>query len=450
MLNVGSYPSFIGRKPMSLLDDVFEILEAGTRHEKSGNRIEAATKYFEATWLMRMVLATIPQEAVDTRKLLEHKIEQYSAAANRLYFDDSSMAPASAAGRSVAGPISPMSMSQLTQQTFFQDEMTHRRPQVPASCASPRLVESAEFNKLASTANAKLENAMDLDEAGKTSAAVDMYMAAAELYLEAIRISETSTTSSSLASVLKRRLNGALDRVEQLKQLKRKRILPEVVSGSAPTSSFSKEEISVLKRSSLIASGLFLPWSDGDASALSRRVQNIRSRPLSSELYMDKDGVLPLSSTQLKHLHKWARPSEIARLRQNFGTDQKTPTMIRSVNPFSIRQKYVTDCSFIASLCICAAFEKRFRRRVITSIIYPQDRLGIPIYNPEGKYMVKLWLNGVARQVVVDDRLPIDRHSNLLCSQTNGNRNQLELWVTIIEKAYMKLCGGYDFPGSNR
>jgi calpain-7 len=49
----------------------------------------------------------------------------------------------------------------------------------------------------------------------------------------------------------------------------------------------------------------------------------------------------------------------------------------------------------------------------------------------------------------VDDRLPVDKHSNLLCSHTTGTRNQLELWVTIIEKAYMKLCGGYDFPGSN-
>jgi calpain-7 len=64
--------------------------------------------------------------------------------------------------------------------------------------------------------------------------------------------------------------------------------------------------------------------------------------------------------------------------------------------------------------------------------------------------MVKLWLNGVARCVVVDDYLPIDKHGNLLCSQTSNNSaSTLELWVTLIEKAYMKLCGGYNFPGSN-
>ena len=123
--------------------------------------------------------------------------------------------------------------------------------------------------------------------------------------------------------------------------------------------------------------------------------------------------------------------------------------MISNISPYSIRQQYVTDCSFIASLCICALFEKRFRKRLITSIIYPQDENGIPVYNPSGKYIVKLWLNGVARSVIVDDRLPVDRHSNLLCSQTKGNRHQLELFCSIIEKAYLKLCGGYDFPGSN-
>jgi calpain-7 len=86
----------------------------------------------------------------------------------------------------------------------------------------------------------------------------------------------------------------------------------------------------------------------------------------------------------------------------------------------------------------------------VTSILYPQNKNGDLLLNPNGKYMVKLWLNGVARCVVIDDYLPVDKYGNLLCSQTTHNNDStIELWVCLIEKAYMKLCGGYDFPGSN-
>lgn len=40
------------------------------------------------------------------------------------------------------------------------------------------------------------------------------------------------------------------------------------------------------------------------------------------------------------------------------------------------------------------------------SIIYPQNKDGEPEYNPCGKYMVKLHLNGVPRKVNVSAFLP--------------------------------------------
>lgn len=42
-------------------------------------------------------------------------------------------------------------------------------------------------------------------------------------------------------------------------------------------------------------------------------------------------------------------------------------------------------------------------------------------------------------KVVVDDRLPIDHRGKLLCACSN---NRSELWVSIIEKAYMKVRAG--------
>lgn len=386
---------------------------------------------------MKEVLQCTPQtqQFIPVRNLLEEKIKLYSESASRLYFDDSSAAPPI-----ISDPRSPT----MGDRKFFNEE--EKRKPAPSQKASK---ERIEVNRLAANANSKLSRAMDLDESGESrDQVIDAYLEASKLYLEAIRISEANSISS-LTESLKRRVEGALDRVEALKKsISKNQSTPDMQQHQprkkeSKKPSLSEHEKDVLMRSSLIASGLFLPWSDEDEHFLTSQSS---SRP--KELFRDKE-LLKLSEKQKQHFSRWARPSEIIALRERSGRKQQAPIMIQSISPYSIRQNYVTDCSFIASLCICAAYERRFRRRLITSIIYPQNENGVPIYNPAGKYTVKLWLNGVARKVVVDDLLPVDAHGTLLCSDTRTKNDRLELWVSIVEKAYMKLCGGYDFPGSN-
>jgi len=71
--------------------------------------------------------------------------------------------------------------------------------------------------------------------------------------------------------------------------------------------------------------------------------------------------------------------------------------------------------------------------------------MGYPLYNPCGKYIVKMFINGVWRAVEIDDYLPIDGFGNLICAYSNKGK----LWVSLFEKAYLKIHGGYEFIGSN-
>lgn len=435
---------------MTALDDAFRLLEVANdleeQRENPHHKIEAATKYYEACYLMKRYLNTLPVEQEKVHTLIHQKMKQYEKRATRLL-------------QGMTSPVNHEPRSPLHKYGCFHDESSVVI--MPPPSTPPQISEQVRRNDpkaiqpiidKVSNANSRLSYALDLDEGGQKQRAIGEYMAAAELYLHALQLAENNQVTS-IQPLLKQRLEGALDRLEELKnpsnkaRIHEQRVQQQQLSPQSKIQesgvALTEEEVSILKRSSIIASGLFLPWSDQDAYSLSLQVRkSVQSN------YTDTDFPRKLSDKQTKFFYKWARPTDICDLRQKLSRGSATPiTMINSITPYSIRQQYVTDCSFIASLCICAAFERKFQKKLVTSLIFPQNNQGCPIINPSGKYMVRLWLNGVARQVIIDDFLPVDKYGNLLCSQTSSK--SLELWVSLIEKAYMKLCGGYDFPGSN-
>jgi len=200
-----------------------------------------------------------------------------------------------------------------------------------------------------------------------------------------------------------------------------------IPTSSSKLPSFNKDEIDVLRRGSLINGRNYVPFFE----ELDMKEKFNFSIP-----YGDKDGKLALSTSQLSRFSHWSRPDEIF----------EKPTLMLLVSSLSVKQTCISDCSFVASLTVCAQYEKKFGKSLLSKIIYPKNKKGEPVYNPCGKYMISLTLNGCLRKIIIDDYLPVDSNNQLLCSLTT---NRGELWVSLLEKAYLKVMGGYDFPGSN-
>nr|XP_048277022.1 calpain-7 isoform X4 [Myodes glareolus] len=296
--------------------------------------------------------------------------------------------------------------------------------------------------------------AFDEDEKGNVEDAIELYTEAVDLCLK----TSSETADKTLQNKLKQLARQALDRAEALSEpltkpfcklkstnmkmktapvrthfplgpnpfLEKPQPFISPQSCDAQGQRYTAEEIEVLRTTSKINGIEYVPFMSVD----------LRERFAYPMPFCDRWGKLPLSPKQKTTFSKWVRPEDLT----------NNPTMIYTVSSFSIKQTIVSDCSFVASLAISAAYERRFNKKLITSIIYPQNKDGEPEYNPCGKYMVKLHLNGVPRKVIIDDQLPVDHKGELLCSYSN---NKSELWVSLIEKAYMKVMGGYDFPGSN-
>ncbi|XP_044759511.1 calpain-7-like [Coccinella septempunctata] len=191
---------------------------------------------------------------------------------------------------------------------------------------------------------------------------------------------------------------------------------------------YSEEEKKVLLITSRINKHDYVPFMSID----------LKERFQYSIPFSDKDGYLALSPKQKREFATWIRPSDIC----------SEPCIVHGNSPnyLNIKQTIISDCSFIASLAVSASYETRFGRKLVTSIVYPQTKDKKPVFNPFGKYMVKLHINGIARKVIIDDYFPISKYGQLLCSYSS---NKNEFWISILEKAYMKVMGGYDFPGSN-
>lgn len=132
---------------------------------------------------------------------------------------------------------------------------------------------------------------------------------------------------------------------------------------------------------------------------------------------------IPIERTQLqkkwKNL-KWMRQSEFLNYNTIFPNEIESSDIIP--NTFS-------NPNFISVISALAEFPKRIEKLFLSSDI-----------NNGGIYGVKICKDGLLKEIVVDDYLPVDNNKELAFSHDNKN----SLWVPILEKCYAKAYGSYN------
>jgi calpain-7 len=230
---------------------------------------------------------------------------------------------------------------------------------------------------------------------GKTAEALQYAKAACQRYDASL---ESCESRSQLEKDLRQSLDLALAVYDGIKQDR------EVLNPSTKLAYLSSK----------IFSYVFYPWIDPC-------LPDDNDGP-----FTDPDGYLPLSKSQMEKVPKWRRLTELC------GSHQSVTGMSQSA---------LEDCSVVASLISICALEDRTHNYILRQNIFPLND-NCP-QSATGRYTLKMFVNGTARAVVIDDFLPVSATGDPLFVKSAA------LWPPLVEKAYMKVMGGYDFPGSH-
>ncbi|KAJ3986206.1 hypothetical protein F5890DRAFT_1572426 [Lentinula detonsa] len=247
----------------------------------------------------------------------------------------------------------------------------------------------------------KSELARDFDSAFR------LYIKAAELFLH---LSRSASATDQARSQWKKSASKALDRAERIRQVSEKsRLSPSSASGQSEAAT----------KLTPVGVDYFSPEQQSYVSQIQPR----------------------LSSLQSKYEAIWRNEVE------NLLTED------RPIFPQDISQNIVTDCSVCASISSCIEHDQRFKSNLAKSVLHASTTIESQSGNI---YDLRLLLNGGWRRVRIDGLLPYHAISGvplcLTCKSSDPGQHKepktIISWPSILEKGYMALMGGYDFPGS--
>ena len=117
----------------------------------------------------------------------------------------------------------------------------------------------------------------------------------------------------------------------------------------------------------------------------------------------------------------WRRPNDLF--------PSMTHDLVETITPNSIIQGHIGNCYFISALSALAEHPERIRR------IFEEKSI-----NPEGRYKLRIFINGEYTRIHVDDNLPFNpAKSEIYFSKSKKS----SIWVSLIEKAWVKVNRSY-------
>ncbi|KFY04046.1 hypothetical protein O988_01034, partial [Pseudogymnoascus sp. VKM F-3808] len=269
-------------------------------------------------------------------------------------------------------------------------------------------------------------------------------ISAAESYMKAIKLANSSTERARL----KEKCLNILAKAEEIKKIEQwkpqtgypstVRTPSELTRVPQSRRQLSTREEVILLEGSKLHGLIFPPWkSEPDEQEFAAK----------GEVYIDPSKI-NISNTHADAPGDWQRPRDLlGNELQDASATPVEPTM-QAAADIDLVQDVTADCSVVASLCAAVARPGGTYGKLLERIFYPYDKSqGIPQMSKNGKYIFRLHFNGCFRKVVIDDRLPAPRNSRRL--YVFDRQNPGLLWPALLEKAYLKVRGGYDFPGSN-
>lgn len=148
--------------------------------------------------------------------------------------------------------------------------------------------------------------------------------------------------------------------------------------------------------------------------------------PANNKQFFKDQTTVPKWGYELKHI-EWKRPQELHKDPKFMVEDEK------KYIDCDAKQGLIAESWFIGALTMAAGKSEEIQKLIVEKEYFNQGFVSFQFFK-----------NGAWVQVIVDTLLPYEKETNSRTSVYCSCANPQEFWISLMEKAYVKLHGNYE------